>query len=712
VDRGRLIRGVLAALPVLALLALLFGALLLAGDAETDETRLGRWSPWLFGGALAAVVVLLVTIARQLWRLARHWRERAPGARLAGRWTLALVLLAVPPVILVYGFALRFLNSTIDSWFNVRVETALNDALALGRIYLDDARERARASATTLADELAALPREAWAERVDAALDTSGALALAAFADNGAVLASAAADARLLLPTPPDAATLLAAREGGTDVQVEPLGEELAIRAIAPLGSDAVLVATSGLPGEVQGLARSIESSWHDYQRLDFLRGSLKLTFTLILSAVLLLSLLLAVLAALRVARRQAAPVAALARATADVAAGAYGRELPPAGDDELGFLTDSFNRMTRELDAASRATRASQAETERQRAYLETVLARLSSGVLAWDDTGVLRTGNRAAAAILGLEPAALREQALSALASTYPALAPLTTLLAARAREGAREWREELRLAREDGSQVLVLRAAELPAGDVAAPRQFVVVFDDQTALNQAQREAAWGEVARRLAHEVKNPLTPIQLSAERVKHRLTGRLGNDDAQMVAKATQTIVAQVEALKSLVNAFGDYARPPQLRLQPVHLNAVVGEVLDLYEQAHQPALTRALDASDPVLRADPDRLRQLLHNLVKNALEASGESATLEVATRVHANGDARQVELVVADRGTGLPEGFDDTWFEPYRTSKARGTGLGLAIVRKVAEELGGHVRAEQREGGGARFTVALPL
>jgi len=706
----RLTRLALTALPALALAALLFAALFLAGDAETDESRLGGFSPWLFGGAALAVLVLLGTIGVALGRLLRQVRARAPGARLASRWTLALVLLAVPPVLLVYGFALRFVSTSIDSWFNVRVAEALDDALALGRIYLDDQRTRAVAATEAQARELAATERGAWSATLDAALDARGALGLAVFSGNGAVLAAAAADPRLLLPAAPEAATLLGVRNGGSDVQVEPLGSDLAVRAVSAVDADAVLVATYPLPAAVQPLARRIESSWHDYQRLAFLRGSLKFTFVLILSAVLLLSLLLAVLAALRVARRQVEPVARLARGTQEIAAGHLGHQLPPAGDDELGFLTDSFNRMSAELASASQRERDSQAETERQRAYLQAVLERLSSGVIAYDADGRLRTANAAAMAILDLGEAQV-PATLAALGAVRPALAPLATLLEARAREGVREWREELRLAGANGDQVLVLRAAELPGGAPGADpalARYVVVFDDQTVLNQAQREAAWGEVARRLAHEVKNPLTPIQLAAERMEYKLAPRLAGEDRALLGKATQTIVAQVEALKAMVNAFGDYARPPQLRLEPLALNTVVAAVLDLYDQSLPRPLARALDPRDPRVRADAVRLRQLLHNLVKNALEASPGTPEIEVATRM----DGAQVEIVVADRGAGLPADFDERWFEPYRSGKARGSGLGLAIVRKVVDEHGGSVRAERREGGGARLVVTLPL
>jgi nitrogen fixation/metabolism regulation signal transduction histidine kinase len=700
-------RWVFGLLPALALAALLAFVLLLAGDAEADAARLGRWWLWAFGGAAASVALVLGAIAGRVMELLRARREGRPGARLAARWTVAMVLLAVPPLVLVYGFALRFLHATVDSWLNVRVEAGLDDALALGRQWVDGEVARARADSGALVDRLAAAadPQAALEDE----LDRSRALQFALFGPGGELRGAAAADPRLLLPTPPDPTELLRARDGAVEAASQPLGDELVVRVLRAAPPDGVLLALWPLPADVQPLARNIEATWADWQRLSFLRESLKLTFTLVLTLALLLSLLLAVFAALRVARRQVAPVARLAAATAEIARGEYGREVPAGGDDELGFLTESFNRMSRELAATSASARESQAQTERQRAYLETVLGRLSSGVLTWGADGVLRTANAAAGRILGVELAPFAARPLAALARAEPALEPLVSALSARVAEGAREWRGELRLARgsEEAAQVLVVRVAALPAGE----QGYVAVIDDETVLNQAQREAAWSEVARRLAHEVKNPLTPIQLSAERLKLRLGGKLEPADAQLLDKATGTIVAQVEALKSLVNAFGDYARPPQLRLERLSLNALAAQVLDLYEQDPQLRLRRALDPADPWIRADAGRLRQLLHNLVKNAIEASSGAPEIELATRCVDDAGRREVALSVADRGSGLPPGFDDSWFEPYRSGKPRGSGLGLAVVRKVADEHGARVAAEDRDGGGARFTVWFP-
>jgi nitrogen fixation/metabolism regulation signal transduction histidine kinase len=707
-DLRALIRGASVVLPALALATLLAATVLLAGDLERDVSQLGGLAPWLAGAAVIAVAVLLLAIGWRVLELLRQRRARAPGARLASRWALSLMLVAVPPIVLVYGFALRFLHDSVDSWFNVRIERALDDALALGRDFLDAERARALRASESLASRLALAGDLEWQELLESELDAGEARQLVLFGSNGQVLAVVADDARLLLPVPPDSGSLLAIRDGAIDAVAEPLGEDLVVR-IRRAAGPAVLQAIYELPARVQPLARNIEQSWFDYQRLALLRGSLKLTFTLILTAVLLLAALLAILAALAVVKRQVAPIARLSEGTQRIAAGDFEARLPPGGDDELGFLTASFNRMAVDLSDASASARASQAETERQRAYLEAVLGRLSSGVVTVDAEGVLRTANEAAGAILGSELDRVRGQPLASIAGHMPRLGPFVDAIARQQASGTREWRCEVALptGSPDRPQLLMLRAASLPEASGQAAVS-VIVFDDQTELARAQRETAWLEVAQRLAHEIKNPLTPIQLASERLAYRLDGKLDSRDAEVLAKSTRTIVAQVEALKGMVDAFADYARAPQISLAPITLDRLVGEVLDLYDDASRCRVVRRFESGLPPIRGDAGRLRQLLHNLIKNAIEAS--SGVPEIEVELAREGDG--VAVTVADRGSGLPADFDAGWFEPYRTAKAKGTGLGLAVVRKVAEEHGGRVEATNRDGGGALFTVWLPV
>jgi PAS domain S-box-containing protein len=708
------------ALPTLAVLALLGASLWLAEDAAGGSGRLVAWYPWLLGAAVAALVVLALAIVQRLWRLGHERRRNAPGARLNRRLLIMLVLLAIPPVVVVYGFALRFLDATIDTWFNVRLESALDDALEIGRIVVNERLQAAEQASLALAGRLAdATPPARAQETLDAAIDSLDAIQLALIDASGRVLATSSSDPRYLVPPLPDAATLMRIQSEGRYAAAEPLGEDLVLRVVVPVrqggtGPGRVLEARLlqglfPLPARLQALTRGVEAASFDFQRLKFLRGSLKLTFALILTFVLLLSVLIAALAAFGVARRLVAPVGRLVAATRAIGSGRFDTPLPVASDDELGFLVHSFAQMTRDLELASARARTSAAQIEAQRAWLEAVLERLSAGVLGFDRQGRLRAANRAAEGILGVTLAAYLGRPPSDLARDHAGLAGFVDPLARHLREGLREWHEELVVETGGGRRVLMLRGAALPgeAGSVA-------VFDDLTVLNRAQRDAAWGEVARRLAHEVRNPLTPIQLAAERLRRRFLGRLPAEDGELLDRATHTIVSQVEALKTMVNAFGDYARPPQLTARPIALHALLAEVLDLYENDQRITLTQQLAAGEPLVRADSVRLRQALHNLIKNALEAVGDHRKphVQVTTRVVTDEAQDWVELVVADNGPGLPDGFGERWFEPYASSKQHGTGLGLAVVKKIAEEHGGSVQAGNRAQGGAAFILRLPL
>ncbi|HTI96480.1 MAG TPA: ATP-binding protein [Rudaea sp.] len=711
---GRLTRITRRALPALAVAVLLAAALVLANDAAGGASRLGAWYPWMLGACVLALTTLVAIIVQRLLRLRRELRERAPGATLNRRVLAMLIVLALPPVFVVYGFALNFLDATIETWFNVRMEHAMDDALEIGRVYLDERLQAAQQESAALTRTLHDSADADLQKQLDIAIDAQGALQLAVFGKDQSVLATASADPQLLTPAYPDSAALLQVQGNGHYAAAEPLGARLVLRVVDPLpatapGSERLLQALYPLPARLQALTTGVEQANFDFQRLKFLRGSLKLTFTLVLTFVLLLSVLFALMLAFGIARRLTAPIGRLAAATRAVGAGRYDTPLPVGSRDELGFLLASFNQMQRELEQSNARLTHSAQETENQRAYLKAVLERLSAGVLGIDRTGTLRTLNRAAESILDLPLARYVGQPLSVLRRDQPQLAPLLDPILRHVREGLREWREEVVLVRGDERRLLLLRGAELAGADAGS----VAVFDDLTQLDRAQRDAAWAEVARRLAHEVKNPLTPIQLAAERLRRRFFGRLPADDTEVLDRATHTIVAQVEALKSLVNAFGDYARPPQIEARALDLHALAGEVLDLYENDQRIQLTRRFEAHEPVLRADAGRLRQLLHNLIKNALEAIGDARKphIEVATRDFVENGQKWIELSVADNGPGLPAGFGERWFEPYTSSKQRGTGLGLAVAKKIAEEHGGSIRAENRAGGGAMFVLRLP-
>ncbi|HED17327.1 MAG TPA: HAMP domain-containing protein, partial [Gammaproteobacteria bacterium] len=413
-------------------------------------------------------------------------------------------------------------------------------------------------------------------------------------------------------------------------------------------------------------------------------------------------------------------PISDLAEGTRDVANGDYANQLPMRGHDELGFLVASFNQMTRRISRARNQAQLSQQQAEEQRAYLEAVLAHLSSGVLTLDQDGTGRTANSAAQEILSVDLSLCIGESLDAVAEIYPHMKRFVDMVMDYLHDQAPEWRDETVLFGRAGRQVLILHGTRLQVETIQSG-DFVLVFDDVTTLVQAQRDAAWGEVARRLAHEIKNPLTPIQLSAERLRHKFLASMDADAAKVLDRATHTIVQQVESMKEMVNAFSEYARAPQIRLERIKINKLVNEVCELYRAASSPAdIHLSLDQNDPVVEADSGRLRQLFHNLIKNAQEASEGAALvrIDISTRCMDEHGCEYCEITVRDYGEGFPEDALGQYFEPYVTTKPKGTGLGLAIVKKIVEEHGGMIwienvrTADTPDAEGAQVQVRLPV
>ncbi len=703
-------------LPVISAVVLLLAALYLAGDATRGLSGFSDYYLWVFALAGVALLVLAGAIGHRLYRLIRQLRARAPGSRLTLRLVILFVVLAVPPASVVYLFSVDFLNRSIDSWFDVDVEQALDDALEIGQRFLEVQKIEKQTLTRRLARRLADLEDRRLLSSLRNMVGETEAIELTVLSSGGRVIATSSRDFDRFAPDLPSDFVLVQARRGGY-VDSEPLEEGvLQIRVLqtvpdSRIGSERLL---QGIFPVAQGFdeqADKVEREFERYQNLKFLRTQLKRSFQLILSLVLLLSVLVAVLLAFNTARRVVQPIGRLADATRAVASGDYARRLPVPGRDELGFLVASFNTMTQEIARTAAEASASRRQAEERRDYLEAVLGRLSSGVLSFDQVGQLKTANPAAGEILGVDLGAYLGSTLDTVAASHPHLRPLVELIERR-RADARDWQRDCLLERGAQQQVLTCRGARLPGDDQGGGA--VLVFNDMTDLVRAQREAAWGEVARRLAHEVKNPLTPIQLSAERLRHKYLPKMPAAEAAVLDRATRTIVAQVEALKTMVNAFSDYARAPSLQLERLRLSELAAEILDLYEQGGGRLKVDAdWMASEPNVLADRGRIRQLLHNLVKNAQEAVGDGELkLALSTRLEWRNDRPWLCLSMRDNGPGLPPGVVENLFEPYATTKERGTGIGLAIAKKIAEEHGGEIHARNAANGGAVFEFRLPV
>jgi nitrogen fixation/metabolism regulation signal transduction histidine kinase len=492
-----------------------------------------------------------------------------------------------------------------------------------------------------------------------------------------------------------------------TAVQLAPTvpgGERLAVQAVYPVAE------------RLGALADTVQAAYQQYGEKDYLRRPLKASFILTLTVVLLLSLLAAWYGAIFTAQRLVQPIQDLVKGTRAVAEGDLDTRLPLTSHDEMGFLVHSFNDMTKRLRRAREAQRLAQQAAENERANLAIILARLSTGVVSLEPDLHVRTANDAASTILGEDFEGCVGRNFADVGSADGLLRQFAEACRARLSAGDVEWREQFTFQSGSGRRVIMCACTPLP-GEGEAPGGFVLVFDDITVMLQAQREAAWGEVARRLAHEIKNPLTPIRLSAERMRLKLLPSMNEKDAQLLDRGTETIVQQVEAMKEMVNAFSEYARAPRVEMVNVDLNQLVTEVTDLYRAqvaGRGITLTVRLEAMPGGIVADRGRLRQLLHNLLTNAVEAlEGQPrGEIGVTTRLGKRKGEDIVEISVEDDGPGFQRDLIGRVFDPYVTTKARGTGLGLAIVRRIVEEHGGHVEADNRAQGGARVRIELPL
>ena len=713
--------------PILVFVLLLLVSLVLMSNATQGSARFGQlYSVLLIINALG-LIALAALIGWNLFTLLRQVSHGQPGARLTIRMVAVFVILSVTPVLVVYYFSLQFLHRGIDSWFDVRVERALDDALELSRTALGVRMRELLAHTEVVASDLVDLPKEQIAVGLDDSRRLSGASELALIGANGHIIASSSSDPTAIVPNRPSDAILVQLRQGGTYIGLDPIGKAgMHVRVVVNLPENVstaeprILQALYPVAERTSALADTVQSTYGKYRELAYLRKPLKTSFTLTLSLVLLMSLFAAVWAAFYSARRMVAPLQDLAQGTQAVADGDYETQLPETGEDEVGFLVESFNDMTRRLARARDETRRSQQQVEDQRRYLETVLSQLSTGVLTFDEWGRLFTSNKAAEQILGVDLGAETGRTLAQMSEEHTNLLPLTHALEAHvARADSDEasgadWREEVILVRTSGRQTLMCSGTPLSASGGSFAGQ-VIVFDDVTDLIQAQRNAAWSEVARRLAHEIKNPLTPIQLSAERLRHKYLGNPQIDDIDALDRLTRTIVQQVEAMKSMVNAFSDYARAPQIQLSDVDVNELVTDVVELYLAGDNEAIIETSLATDvPPLEADADRLRQIFHNLIKNALEASPPDtpARIRIETQFVKRPSRDIVEIRTRDDGRGLPENLAEDIFDPQVTTKTKGSGLGLAIVKKIVEEHGGVVWAENRAEGGASIVMQFPV
>ena len=723
--------------PVIGMFLLLAGSLAIMAEATQSSGHFHRWQWWVasFNGVLA--LALLALIGLSLSRLIRRLRSREAGSRLSLRMTAMFASFTLIPTAMVFLFSVWLISSGIDSWFDVGVDDTLNKALELSRTSVDmQMRERRSQVERLLQEPIDVSDPEAMVVRMHDLMVQTGALEATLLDSSNKIIASQG-EVPDILPDLPGEAQLQLLQESeesgfymaqeehpehGTIVrilmQVPALRRELpftdqelplTLNQELPLTLDREMpLTTQELSLTLQilypvseymlGLTGSVEKASVTYQSLLEQRTPLKYNLTFVMALAVLLGLLFAMWAALFSAQRILSPISELARGIEAVAVGEYSQRLPAGRRDELGQLVHSYNDMIERLANARYVAETRRLTIEQQHTYLHTVLEHLSSGVISVDDRNEVITANRAAGSILDLDIERYLRQPLSTLREEHPQLEPLWNLMDHQQYSVA-DLRRQLQINNE--LKALHCHGAQLPNG-----AGYVVVFEDITDLQQAQRQAAWGEVARRLAHEIKNPLTPIRLSAERMQHRIQPSLAEDDSEILRRATQTIVRQVESMKSMIDEFSEYSADrftPEL----LDLNTLSMEVIDLYEE-DQPKIAIRTELSEVPswIQGDPDRIRQLLHNLIKNALEAQEEQAegAIILSTGIQEN----TVTLKVRDTGPGFAPEIIARAFEPYVTTKPTGNGLGLAVVYRITEDHQGRIRVYNDPTGGGCVEV----
>ncbi len=701
-------------------IAALVGALLLFLLSKASSS-----SEFISGSSYTIVLILssffilslIAIIANQIKKLFRNIKKDVMGSRLSMRLVISFTLMAVIPGLIVYLVSVNFLTRSIESWFNVKVESALDGGLKLGQKALDIMLTDLELKAERMALSLSSLPATSQYAALSDLREKTGVQDATIISDQGKIIAVSSNDAESFLPALP---TLIQLKQAENNIygKIEPITNKgLYLRVLAPINGTSVsnerliLQILQPVPNSLSTLAESVQDVFQDYQKLSYSRDSLKLIFSITLTLVLMLAILTAVAIGFLLSRKLSEPLALLAEGTKKIAKGNFKTMLPEKGKDELGVLVRSFNSMTRQLDQATQTSENNQIRLESARSYLETVLAHLSSGVIVINDAMEIKSFNIAASKILQVDLSKNKDQLLTSISNKNKLLKDFIVSIQEEIKTSNRKMQPEIikqfEIRYEKNNQVLSLQITTLPQNKV---NNYVLMIDDITMMIQAQRNAAWSEVARRLAHEIKNPLTPIQLSAERIKHKLGSKLNKDDTEILDKAVSTIVNQVDAMKTMVNEFSEYARAPKLNLESTDINETIIEISHLFENSGIKITTNLLKGL-PKIKVDANMMRQVLINLIQNAQDAM-VSNTKKPSIKINTNKYKNYLVLSIEDNGPGFSEDILKKAFEPYVTTKSHGTGLGLAIVKKIIEEHEGIIVVENIKSGGAHINIQLPL
>lgn len=673
--------------------------------------------------AIIGVGFMLVVLAKTLWQLWRQYQLRTPGIKITIRLTIVSTLMIGVPTAIVFYFSLNFIQQGINQWFDVKTETALENASDLARMTLDNqTRERLNLTSATVQDNNLTLLTTPIIEvsRLRALLD---AREVSLYQSNQQLIAFSSQEVGNILPNAPADHIFQQIRQhksyAAIETQPGATTQDQFIRIIVPFSSfdlteQYALQAIFAIPQDITSLADSVASATSQYKELSYLKGPLTTSFILILTTVLLLTMVTAILFTIQAVQNFTRPIRTLAQGTQAVSKGDYSIKMPVNVNDEFGELTQSFNDMIQRISQARNEIKIGNQQTEVQKLYLQTIIKNLSSGVVTLDMNKRLRSTNDASQAILHADFTHHQGKHIKDIIKNPNCpvhLAEFFNHLLPMLERGTKPWRLEINIASNHGQKILMIHGSTLPSVDQKIGG-YVIVIDDITTLVQAQLNAAWSDVARRLAHEIKNPLTPIQLSAERLNFKLHDKLDNKDQQLLQRMTETIIEQVDSMQTLVQAFSDYANTPEMSLQMTDINQLISKLAEMYNDPNEHwTIETELCEECPIILVDTSRLRQLFHNLIKNAIEAT-ENTILPKIRITTGCIDADFFTITLCDNGPGIAEEAQNWIFEPYSTNKPKGSGLGLAIVRKIVEEHHGNIELNTSTPQGTCFIIKLPI
>lgn len=673
-----------------------------------------------FGG----VALLLFILVRTLFRLFVQLRKKLPGSRITLRLTIISSLLLGIPTAIIFYFSLTFIQQGINQWFDVKTEIALDNAASLVRITLDnktrDSLNLTKSIAKANQEGLVTAP----SLTVNTIREQLNAQEVALYQLNQQLVAFSSEYGVNILPDTPGENLFQQVRNNKTYAALETKPgatvQETFIRVVIPfvditLNNQYALQAIFPVPSDITLLSDSVGTASGQYKELSYLKGPLTASFILVLSMVLLLTLVTSILFTIQAVQNFTNPIRTLAKGTKAVSKGDYTVKMTVPENDEFGDLIQSFNDMIQRISKARNDIKIGHQQTEVQKLYLQAIIKNLSSGVITLDMHHRVRTINDSVQSILNTDLNRHIGKKLVDIVDREDS-AHLTDLIATvdpMFVKSTKPWSLQLDFPCKKGQKILMIHGSTLPSLDQKVGG-YVIVIDDITELVQAQLNAAWSDVAQRLAHEIKNPLTPIQLSADRLKFKLNSKLEGTDQALLNRMTETIIEQVATMQKLVQAFSDYANTPEVELKATQLNRLILNITEMYQDPNSSWKVAAkLDENCPKVLADTSRMRQLLHNLIKNALEAIEEAEIKEANIKVITECDEPDwLTIKVCDNGPGIPEESQNWIFEPYATDKPKGTGLGLAVVRKIVEEHHGQITLNSSPQSGTCFIIKLPV